>query len=73
MKTLQEYGFIILGVVILIIGIAGVTGAKKKKVSDRKCFLLIYQIGAIIFFILCTGLAIFTLIYSQDAFGKGKL
>ncbi|CAD8044828.1 unnamed protein product [Paramecium primaurelia] len=70
LKTLQEYGFIILGIVIMIIGMAGIDGASKKKRSCRKFSLLIYQIGALIFFILCSSLAVFTLVYSNDAFGK---
>lgn len=57
---------------ILIIGIAGIDGASKKKRSCRKFSLLIYQIGVLIFFILCSSLAVFTLVYSNDAFGEGS-
>ncbi|CAD8133287.1 unnamed protein product [Paramecium octaurelia] len=70
LKTLLEYGLIILGALILITGIAGAKGSSQKKTSCRGCLLLTYQLGAILFFVLCTGLAIGTLIYSSDLFGE---
>ncbi|CAD8053070.1 unnamed protein product [Paramecium sonneborni] len=70
LKTLQEYGFIILGVLILLIGSAGIHGAKKQKPTCQKTCLAIYEIGAITFFLLCSSLAVFTLIYSDDILGQ---
>ena len=72
LKTLQEYGFIILGLLIILIGFAGMRGASKKKPKCKKTCLLIYEIGAITFFVLFTGLAVFTLVYSDEVFGKGS-
>ncbi|CAD8135655.1 unnamed protein product [Paramecium pentaurelia] len=69
LKTLQEYGFIIIGTVIFLIGCTGVHGARQKPKCQKTC-LMIYQIGAITFFMICTSLAIFTLLYSNDIFGK---
>lgn len=57
---------------IILIGLAGMRGASKKKPSCKKACLLCYEIGAITFFVLFTGLAVFTLVYSDDIFGKGS-
>ncbi|CAK85183.1 unnamed protein product (macronuclear) [Paramecium tetraurelia] len=68
LKTLQEYVFIILGVLIFLIGCAGLYGSRKNPKCQKTC-LMFYQIGALAFFVLCTGLATFTLLYSDDVFG----
>ncbi|CAD8139348.1 unnamed protein product [Paramecium octaurelia] len=68
LKTLQQYVFIILGVLIFLTGCAGVYGSRKNPKFQKSC-LMCYQIGALTFFVLCTGLATFTLLYSDDVFG----
>lgn len=53
-------------------GSSGMYATKKKKPACKRPCLLIYEIGAIFFFLLFSSLAIFTLVYSDDIFGTGS-
>ncbi|KAM3143935.1 hypothetical protein pb186bvf_003986 [Paramecium bursaria] len=67
LKTFQQYGVIIIGLVIFLFGLAGVYGAAKER---KKCLLFFFLIGSIIFAIMFFALAGFIKVYTKAVFDK---
>lgn len=72
LKVLQEYGFLIFGLVIFIFGLCGISGARNSKHSCRGFMLFLYQIAAILFTVVFGILAIFTLYKAAKTFSDGN-